>query len=129
DAVETLFLKMFYRARLKAMPTKLKSDHGTNMVIRPLYHSRERSLARWAEHRAVPIIPCNLCGSQQNLQRQVIKEMLTEWDRRTPGRVRNIAPSLRHVVPSHLSDGELFDFVGLTTQPGLLPLKDITDPG
>nr|BAH89729.1 putative ATPase [uncultured bacterium]BAH90552.1 putative ATPase [uncultured bacterium] len=128
DVVETLFLNLFYGGRLKAMPPKLRSDDGANMVIRPLYYCREKDIARWADFRGYPIIPCNLCGSQDNLQRQVIKEMLTAWDRETPGRVENIARSLRHVVPSHLGDGDLFDFVGLQTdasQAGLL-LKDIT---
>ncbi len=114
DVVETLFLNLFHGGRLKAMPAKLKSDDGHNVVIRPLYYCREKDLARWAEHRQFPIIPCNLCGSQDNLQRQVIKQMLQGWDERTPGRVENIARALRNVVPSHLGDGELFDFVSLS---------------
>ncbi len=128
DVVETLFLNLFYGGRLKAMPPKLKSDDGTNMVIRPLYYCRERDIARFAEIRDYPIIPCNLCGSQENLQRQVIKEMLTAWDREAPGRVENIARSLRHVVPSHLGDGDLFDFVSLQADAAenVLSLKDIT---
>ncbi len=128
DVVETLFLNLFYGGRLKAMPPKLRSDDGANMVIRPLYYCRERDITRWADARQYPIIPCNLCGSQENLQRQVIKEMLTGWDRAAPGRVENIARSLRHVVPSHLGDADLFDFVGLQTDDvsTLLALKDIT---
>ncbi len=128
DVVETLFLNLFYGGRLKAMPPKLRSDDGTNMLIRPLYYCREKDIARWADARGYPIIPCNLCGSQENLQRQVIKEMLTGWDREAPGRVENIARSLRHVVPSHLGDGDLFDFVGLETDQAaaVLALKDIT---
>jgi len=126
DVVETLFLNMFFGGRLKAMPPKLKSDDGQNIVIRPLFYCRERDLARWATHRRFPIIPCNLCGSQENLQRQVIKEMLQRWDRETPGRVRNVARSLSRVVPSHLSDGELFDFVGLNRDEELLPLLDVS---
>lgn len=128
DVVETLFLNLFYGGRLKAMPPKLKSDDGTNMVIRPLYYCRERDIARFAEIRDYPIIPCNLCGSQENLQRQVIKEMLTAWDREAPGRVENIARSLRHVVPSHLGDADLFDFVSLQADAAenVLSLKDIT---
>ena len=128
DVVETLFLNLFYGGRLKAMPPKLRSDDGSNMVIRPLYYCREKDIARWADVREYPIIPCNLCGSQENLQRQVIKEMLTVWDREAPGRVENIARSLRHVVPSHLGDGDLFDFVGLEADQAsaVLSLKDIT---
>jgi tRNA 2-thiocytidine biosynthesis protein TtcA len=128
DVVETLFLNLFHGGRLKAMPPKLRSDDGTNMVIRPLYYCRERDIARWADARGYPIIPCNLCGSQENLQRQMIKEMLTVWDREAPGRVENIARSLRHVVPSHLGDGDLFDFVGLEADQAAaaLSLRDIT---
>ena len=128
DVVETLFLNLFYGGRLKAMPPKLKSDDGANMVIRPLFYCRERDIARFAEIRGYPIIPCNLCGSQENLQRQVIKEMLGTWDKEAPGRVENIARSLRHVVPSHLGDGDLFDFVSLATDDAsdILSLKDIT---
>ena len=128
DAVETLFLNLFYGGRMKAMPPKLKSDDGRHVVIRPLYYCRERLVARWAEHREFPIIPCNLCGSQENLQRQVLKEMLAGWDRQHPGRVENIARALSHVVPSHLSDRTLFDFLGLEADPGpgLVPLRDLT---
>lgn len=127
DVVETLFLNMFHGGRMKAMPPKLLSDDGAHVVIRPLYYCRERDIARWAEHRGFPIIPCNLCGSQENLQRQVIKEMLEAWDRANPGRVRSIARSLRHVVPSHLGDPEWFDFAGLErTGPGLT-LVDVTE--
>ncbi|MEJ2088222.1 MAG: tRNA 2-thiocytidine(32) synthetase TtcA [Gammaproteobacteria bacterium] len=131
DVVETLFLNLFHGGRLKAMPPKLKSDDGANMVIRPLYYCRERDIARWAAFRGYPIIPCNLCGSQENLERQAIKEMLTGWDRRHPGRVENIARSLRHVVPSHLGDHDLFDFVSLASTDGaarLLSLVDVTNP-
>ena len=113
DVVETLFLNMFYGGRMKAMPAKLKSDDGDNMVIRPLYYCREELIARWSTFAAHPIIPCNLCGSQENLQRQAIKAMLNEWDRQQPGRVENIARSLAHVTPSHLADPALFDFTGL----------------
>ncbi|MGA0838704.1 MAG: tRNA 2-thiocytidine(32) synthetase TtcA [Pseudomonadales bacterium] len=126
DVVETLFLNMFYGGRMKAMPPKLLSDDGAHVVIRPLFYCRERDIERWAAHREYPIIPCNLCGSQENLQRQVIKEMLTAWDREHPGRVRSIARSLRHVVPSHLGDGALHDFVSLRRTADLLPLLDLT---
>ena len=124
DVVETLFLNLFHGGRLKAMPPKLKSDDGHNVVIRPLYYCREKDLARWAEHRQFPIIPCNLCGSQDKLQRQVIKQMLQGWDERTPGRVENIARALRNVVPSHLGDGELFDFVSLSADADSLALLE-----
>ncbi|GAB4182833.1 MAG: tRNA 2-thiocytidine(32) synthetase TtcA [Wenzhouxiangellaceae bacterium] len=110
DIVETLFLNMFYGSRLKAMPPKLLSDDGRHIVIRPLAYCREKDLARYAEIKAFPIIPCNLCGSQPNLQRQAIKTMLQQWDRQYPGRVENIFRSLGSVTPSHLADRELFDF-------------------
>ncbi len=122
DVVETLFLNLFHGGRLKAMPPKLKSDDGHNVVIRPLYYCRERDLSTWAELRNYPIIPCNLCGSQTNQQRRVIKELLKGWDEATPGRVESIARSLRYVVPSHLGDGDLFDFVGLAANPAELLL-------
>jgi tRNA 2-thiocytidine biosynthesis protein TtcA len=127
DSVETLFLNLFYGGRLKTMPPKLQSDDGANMVIRPLYYCRERDIEQWAEHRQYPIIPCNLCGSQDNLQRQVIKQMLINWDLEAPGRVENIARGLRKVVPSHLADKDLFDFVGLSTNAAdVLSLLDVT---
>ena len=113
DAVETLFLNMFYGGRMKSMPAKLKSDDGKNMVIRPLYYARESLVAQWSEYARHPIIPCNLCGSQENLQRQAIKQMLLAWDQQQPGRVENIARSIGHLTPSHLADHGLFDFKGL----------------
>ncbi len=113
DVVETLFLNMFYGGRMKAMPAKLRSDDGKHMVIRPLFHCREKLIEQWSEQQAHPIIPCNLCGSQENLQRQAIKAMLVEWDRQQPGRVENIARSIAHVTPSHLADPRLFDFESL----------------
>ena len=113
DIVETAFLNMFYNSRLKAMPAKLKSDDGRNFVIRPLAYVREALIKQYAELKAFPIIPCNLCGSQPNLQRQAIKAMLAEWDRSQPGRVDNILRSLCQVTPSHLLDRELFDFDAL----------------
>jgi tRNA 2-thiocytidine biosynthesis protein TtcA len=128
DVVETLFLNMFFGGRLKAMPPKLKSDDGRNVVIRPLFYCREKDIARFAEARDYPIIPCNLCGSQENLQRKVIKEMLAQWDRTEPGRVENIARSIAHVSPSQLADRQLFDFAGLRRDaaPALIPLRDTT---
>ena len=113
DAVETLFLNMFFGGKLKAMPAKLKSDDGRNILIRPLIYCRERLIAAWSEQAKHPIIPCNLCGSQENLQRQVIKSMLEGWDQTHPGRVENIARSMANVTASHLMDHRLFDFTGL----------------
>ncbi|MFV2091362.1 MAG: tRNA 2-thiocytidine(32) synthetase TtcA [Pseudomonadales bacterium] len=129
DVVETLFLNLFYGGRMKAMPPKLKSDDGANMVIRPLYYCREQDIAQWADYREFPIIPCDLCGSQDNLQRQVIKRMLKNWDLEAPGRVESIARAVRKVVPSHLGDMDLFDFVRLTkdlADSGSLSLVDVT---
>jgi len=110
DIVGTFFLNLFYGGKLKAMPPKLVSDDGRHIVIRPLAYVKEADLARYAQARRFPIIPCNLCGSQANLQRQEIKRMLAEWERRHPGRVQTIFNSLTRVVPSHLGDAELFAF-------------------
>ena len=116
DILETLFLNMFYGGKLKGMPAKLVSDDGKNIVIRPLAYCREKDIARYAKLREFPIIPCNLCGSQTNLQRVVVGDMLNEWDKRYPGRLETMARSLRNVVPSHLMDTKLFDFTALQTQ-------------
>ncbi|MGL6161132.1 tRNA 2-thiocytidine(32) synthetase TtcA [Microbulbifer sp.] len=113
DIVETLFLNMFYGGRLKAMPPKLRADDGRNIVIRPLAYCREEDLERFAGYKAFPIIPCNLCGSQENLQRQAIKQMLREWDRKSPGRTENIFSALTRVSPSQLADRDLYDFESL----------------
>ena len=113
DIVETLFLNMFHGGRLKAMPPKLKSDDGRNVVIRPLAYCRELDIEKYAKGRAFPIIPCNLCGSQENLQRAKIKVMLKEWQRLFPGRVENIFHSIQRVSPSQLADRDLFDFDAL----------------
>lgn len=113
DIVETMFLNMFHGARLKAMPPKLRSDDGRNVVIRPLTYCRETDLIQYAEHQNFPIIPCNLCGSQENLQRQSIKAMLIDWDTKTPGRVEQVFKSIQNVSPSQLADRELFDFINL----------------
>lgn len=113
DIIETLFLNMFYGSKIKAMPPKLLSDDKTNIVIRPLAYAKEADIARYAEARQFPIIPCNLCGSQQNLQRQVIKDMLQAWEKQTPGRLENIFRSLQNVAPSQLADNALFDFQNL----------------
>ncbi len=115
DILETLFLNMFYGGKLKAMPPKLVSDNGKHMVIRPLAYCREKDIIKYAEARAFPIIPCNLCGSQPNLQRVVVGQMLEDWDRRFPGRLETMFRSLQNVVPSHLADNRRFDFVNLQT--------------
>jgi len=129
DAVETLFLNLFFGGRLKSMPPKLVSDDGRHVVIRPLYYVRERDIARWSRQRRHPIVPCDLCGSQEGLQRQAMKEMLAQWDAAAPGRVDNIARALRHVAPSHLADGALFDFKGLQRTLATLPVRDVTPSG
>ena len=110
DIVETLFLNMFYGGRLKAMPPKLLSDDKRNVLIRPLAYCKEKEIERYAELREFPIIPCNLCGSQDNMQRQAIKSMLQEWDRQFPGRVESIFRSIANVSPSQLADTNLFPF-------------------
>jgi tRNA 2-thiocytidine biosynthesis protein TtcA len=118
DIVETLFLNLFHGGKLKAMPPKLLSDDGRHVVIRPLAYCKESDLAAYAEARRFPIIPCNLCGSQENLQRQAIKAMLRQWERQFPGRVENMFAALQNVAPSHLADPALFDFAGLGARDG-----------
>src|SRR5262245_23026370 len=113
DIVETLFLNMFYGARMKAMPPKLLSDDGRHVVIRPLAYCAERDIARYARGREFPIIPCNLCGSQENMKRREIKAMLAEWEREDPGRTDRLFRSLQNVTASHLADRALYDFEGL----------------
>ena len=125
DAVETLFLNMFYGGTMKSMPPRLLSDDGMNQIIRPLYYVREKDIDNYSKMVDHPIIPCNLCGSQENLQRQVIKDMLAEWDRIQPGRVQNIARAMRKVVKSHLSDSELFDFKSLQTASEFEPIRQV----
>ncbi len=115
DILQTFFLNMFYGGKLKSMPPKLVSDNGGHIVIRPLAYVTERDLQRWAEIREFPIIPCTLCGSQDNLQRQVVGDMLREWEKKTPGRLNNMFHALQNVAPSHLLDTELFDFKNLQT--------------
>jgi tRNA 2-thiocytidine biosynthesis protein TtcA len=116
DIIETLFLNMFFGGTLKAMAPKLRSDDGQFMLIRPLAYCKEKDVARYAEDRAFPIIPCNLCGSQENLQRQAMKKMLHDWDEQFPGRIENIFRALQNTVPSHLADHKLFDFKGLSIE-------------
>jgi tRNA 2-thiocytidine biosynthesis protein TtcA len=113
DIVETLFLNMFHGGKLKAMPPKLLSDDGAHVVIRPLAYVAERDLARYAQLKAFPLIPCDLCGSQETLQRKRIKRMLAEWEREDPRRLANIVAAIADVVPSHLMDPKAFDFAAL----------------
>ena len=110
DIIETLFLNMFYGGKLKTMPAKLISDDGENIVIRPLAYCKETDIKTYAAQKGFPVIPCNLCGSQDNLQRQAIKSMLREWDARYPGRLETIFSSIKNVVPSHLADTSLYNF-------------------
>lgn len=113
DMLQTFFLNMFFAAKLKSMPPKLVSDDGRHIVIRPLAYVAEKDLVRWAQHRAFPIIPCTLCGSQENLQRKQVGEMLREWDRKFPGRIENMFNAMQNIVPSHLLDAKAFDFKAL----------------
>jgi len=113
DIIETLFLNMFFGGKLKSMPPKLRSEDGRHIVIRPLAYVPERDIERYARVREFPIIPCTLCGSQENLQRATIKKMLQDWEREFPGRSETIFSSLRNVVPAHLADTQAFDFIGL----------------
>jgi len=119
DIVHTLFLNLLFGGKLKAMPPKLVTDDGAHVVIRPLAYCSENDIARFARGMEFPIIPCNLCGSQNNLQRQKIREMMADWDRRFPGRTESVFSALQNVVPSHLADYSLFDFKGLTVGKAL----------
>ena len=122
DMVQTLFMNMFFGGRIKSMPPKLVSDDGRHIVIRPLAHVAEADLERWAAHRAFPIIPCTLCGNQENLQRVQIRQMLREWERAYPGRTDNLFRAMGHIVPSHLMDRNLFPFTTLQA-------TGVADPG
>ncbi|MGC8808389.1 MAG: tRNA 2-thiocytidine(32) synthetase TtcA [Thiomonas sp.] len=113
DLLETFFLNLFFAGKLKAMPPKLVSDDGKHVVIRPLAYVNEADLERWAQVREFPLIPCTLCGSQDNAQRKQVKAMLRQWEREHPGRSQNMFNALSQVTPSHLADRKLFDFVGL----------------
>lgn len=124
DIIETLFLNMFYGGKLKAMPPKLLSDDKRNVVIRPLAYCKEEDLADFAEQKGFPIIPCNLCGSQENLQRQVIKQMLHTWESQYPGRTETIFSAIKNVIPSQLADSNLFDFAGLRIDPTATASED-----
>nr|WP_213539678.1 tRNA 2-thiocytidine(32) synthetase TtcA [Nitrosospira sp. NRS527] len=122
DILETLFLNLFYGGKLKTMPPKLVSDDGRHIVIRPLAYCKEKDLAAYAEIEDFPIIPCNLCGSQKNLQRQAVKEMLQQWDKKFPGRLETMFTALQNIQPSHLADPLLYDFHGLKAGNG--PVAD-----
>ena len=122
DIVHTLFLNLLFGGKLKAMPPKLVTDDGAHVVIRPMAYCGENDIARFARGMDFPIIPCNLCGSQNNLQRQKVREMMAGWDRRYPGRTESVFTALQNVVPSHLADTGLFDFTGLTVGKALLEM-------
>jgi len=115
DMIQTLFMNMFFGSRMKGMPPKLVSDDGKNIVIRPLAYVAETDLERWAAHREFPIIPCTLCGSQDNLQRVQIKAMLRDWDKRFPGRIDNLFTAMGNITPSHMMDRNLYPFTTLKT--------------
>jgi len=115
DMLQTFFLNMFFAAKLKGMPPKLVSDDGKNIVIRPMAYVPEKDLSRWAAVQDFPIIPCTLCGSQENLQRKQVGNMLREWDKKFPGRIENMFSALQNIVPSHLMDGKRHDFKGIKT--------------
>ncbi len=123
DILETFFLNLFYTGKLKAMPPKLLSDDGQNIIIRPLAYCKEKDIARYADYKQFPIIPCNLCGSQENLQRQAMKTMLEQWDKLFPGRLESIFSSLQNIAPSQLADTQLFDFMGLKINRSLYGLE------
>ncbi|MBL0711499.1 MAG: tRNA 2-thiocytidine(32) synthetase TtcA [Colwellia sp.] len=120
DMIETLMLNMFYGGKIKAMPAKLVSDNGEHVVIRPLAFCKETELIQYSELKKFPIIPCNLCGSQPNLQRQNIKRMLQEWHEQFPGRIESMFTAMRNVVPSHLCDNNLFDFKEINSASGII---------
>ncbi|EOX1770624.1 tRNA 2-thiocytidine(32) synthetase TtcA [Vibrio cholerae] len=125
DILETLFLNMFYGGKMKGMPPKLVSDNGEHVVIRPLAYCREKDIIKYSDMRGYPIIPCNLCGSQPNLQRQAVKQMLNDWDKRFPGRIETMFRSMQNVVPSHLADFSLFDFKSIDKNSGVINGGDI----
>lgn len=113
DMIETMFLNMFYGGKMKSMPPKLQSDNGEHIVIRPLAYCREKDIEKYSTAKGFPIIPCNLCGSQDGLQRQVVKEMLQDWDKRFPGRIETMFQAMQNIVPSHMIDKNLFDFAAV----------------
>ncbi|EAQ65891.1 hypothetical protein MED121_01730 [Marinomonas sp. MED121] len=125
DILETLFLNMFFGGKIKSMPPKLLSDDGRHMVIRPLAYCKEKDIEAFSVMKEYPIIPCNLCGSQENLQRQVVKGMLQQWDKEYPGRTDTLFTSMQNVVPSHMADTNLFDFKDLSISPDALDKLNI----
>lgn len=125
DMLETFFLNMFHGGKLKSMPPKLVSDNGEHIVIRPLAYCNEKDIVKYSQAVQFPIIPCNLCGSQENLQRQNVKAMLQDWDRRFPGRIESMFTALQNVAPSHLADKDLYDFKGIKTQDSPVDDGDI----
>ena len=120
DMIETLMLNMFYGGKMKAMPAKLVSDNGEHIVIRPLAFCKEAELIQYSELKQFPIIPCNLCGSQPNLQRQEIKKMLNQWHQHFPGRIESMFTAMKNIVPSHMCDSELFDFKSISKSSGII---------
>ena len=125
DILETMFLNMFYGGKLKGMPPKLVSDNGEHVVIRPLAYCREKDIIKYADLADYPIIPCNLCGSQPNMQRQNIKQMLNTWDTQFPGRIESMFTAMQNVVPSHLADFNTFDFKSINRDSGVINGGDI----
>lgn len=125
DMIETLMLNMFYGGKMKTMPAKLVSDNGEHVVIRPLAFCKESELIQYAELKHFPIIPCNLCGSQPNMQRQNIKRMLNEWNEQSPGRIESMFTAMKNVVPSHLCDSTLFDFKSINSDSEVINGGDI----
>jgi len=119
DMLETLFLNMFYGGKMKSMPPKLISDNGEHIVIRPLAYCKEKDIEKYAVAKGFPIIPCNLCGSQDGLQRQVVKDMLQDWDKRFPGRIETMFQAMQNIVLSHMVDKTLFDFAGISKDSAL----------
>jgi tRNA 2-thiocytidine biosynthesis protein TtcA len=127
DIIETLFLNMFFAGKMKAMPPKLLSDDGANMVIRPLAYCREKDIAEYAKFKEFPIIPCNLCGSQENLKRGAVKDMLKQWDKHHPGRIESIFTAMQNTSPSQGVDREQFDFAGLSRDPDAPMRGDVAE--
>lgn len=125
DILETLFLNMFYGGKLKAMPPKLMNDTGEHIVIRPLAYCKEKDIIKYADFKNFPIIPCNLCGSQPNLQRKIIKDMLVEWDKKYPGRIETMFRATQNITLSHLCDNQLFDFKGIRKGDAIINGGDI----
>ena len=127
DIMETFFLNMFYAGKLKAMPPKLLSDDKQNIIIRPLAYCREKDINRFAAYKKFPIIPCNLCGSQVNMQRQAMKQMLSAWEKQFPGRLESIFASLQNIAPSQMADTGLFDFAGLQRIPDAIVPRMVSE--